>query len=482
MPDNLKTKVIKASFIQISGGIVQVAIRLVGTMILARILTPEDYGTFALVALIFAFFSQVSFLGSTTAIVSKRFLSSKQINTIFYLNILIHILIFLAMFYSSNQLALFFNKPILSEMINIVSFLFLLMPINKVSDALLNKQMKFISLNVINIMIALIEVSTSLILVVYYQFDYWALFWAFFISQIIKTFLYIGIAKWFPSRQFSMVSFLYFLRFGYNLAGENITIFGRLNIDKVLIGKFFDTDSLGLYTFSSRLPDLVTARLMGPISAVIMPTLATLKNDHDLIRIYLKFTKILALFGFLIFLILFILSEAIIVLMWGEQWIKAVELMKILVLVSAISMLGSPMGSVFLKKSRPDLLFRIGIIKLIITFCLILIMAYWLGFIGIAYGAVLSSFISYYISLKYMKKIVPLSFISIFKTLKAPLSATFITAISSTILYENINHFNNIIVIGVCSFFIISLYFSILYFIFYNDWLEIKNIITKFRK
>jgi PST family polysaccharide transporter len=482
MSENIKRQAVRGASFQTIGGIIQVIIRLAGSMILARLLTPADFGIFALTTLVFGLFSQFSLLAAPQAIVAKRNISQKQLNSIFVLNMAVHLIISIIIFITSNYIGFFYDEPRLGEILKVISILTLIKGLSKVSGTLLTRNMQFYYINIVGIISAIVEVGVAIIVVIYYQHNFWGLVWGLVTAEVIMAILLIVAAQWKPTFSFSINAFIYFLRYGMHLTGENIAIYLRQNIDYFVIGKLLGANALGIYSFAYRIPNLVNARLIGPASGVIIPYMSKLKDDEQIIRASLTFTKFITYFGFLLLLILFVLAKPIILLMWGEQWNDAIEPMKVLIFASAINMLGLALGSVFLKKSRPDLLFKAAVVKLPITLIIVLGMGYIAGLMGIAFGIALSEMLAFIISFIYLKKIVQ---ISTFEFLKNIFPATVISILVGlsvfliSIIIPDIGYFFEIIIMSAVIFLI---YISLIILLFHQDYLQIKNLLQNYTK
>ena len=477
----MKHKAVKGAMFQSIGGIVQVAIRLIGSMILARLLTPDDFGIFALIVLVYGLLAQLKTFGAVQAIIARKNISQKQLSTAFFTNFAINIILFILLWLVASLIADIYDEQRLVDAMRVISFIFLFHAFSTVPSALLERRMQFHYVNIVGVTGAIVEVTLSVVLVYYYGFDYWALVWALVAGELYMTFLKILLAHWKPTLEFSRISFFFFIRYGSYLAGETTLIYFRQNLDYFIVGKMFGTASLGFYSFANRLPNIVYSKLLGPISGIFNPSMSKMKTKEEVTNAFLKFSKYNGYIAAPILISIFILAEPIILLLWGDQWHEAVVPMKILVLVAGINVLGLPLGSVFLRYNRADLLFKIGLIKLPISVGSILLFGYLYGLIGIIIGKVVAGFINYWISLLFLHQVINVNTIMVFKTLVQLIIAIFIATFIAILVYNNIkslNYFIDIIIITPIIFlsFITTLRF------FPNEWIEIKSIITLMKR
>ncbi len=458
------------------GGIAQVTIRLVGSMILARLLTPDDFGVFALVVLVYGLFAQLKTFGAVQAIISKKNITQKQLSTSFYINFSINIILFILLWFMAGFIADLYNEERLIDPMRVMSIVFIFHAFSTIPSALLERNMYFHYVNIIGIIGAIIEMAISIILVYYLSYNYWAMVWALIISEFWMTIIKIILSNWKPTLEFSRVSFLFFIRYGSYLAGETAFIYIRQNLDYFIVGKMIGTASLGIYSFAYRLPNIVYTRLLGPISGIINPSMTMLKTQNEITNAFLKFTKYNGYIAAPILILMFVLAKPIILLLWGNQWIDAIELMKILVLVAGIQAIALPIGSVFLRLNNPKSLFKISIIKVFFSLLTVLLFGYAFGLTGIAYGMTISAILSYFVSFYYLKKIIDISFRNIFETL---MPLVIISAIAFSVTYIINSSFyieNHVLNILITSLICFTSYIASIK-LFNNEWNEIKNII-----
>lgn len=482
MSENIKRQAIRGAGFQTIGGIIQIIIRLAGSMILARLLTPADFGIFALTTLVIGLLSQFTLLGAPQAIVAKRCISQTQLSSVFALNLMIGLFLTIIMMTSSSLVASFYSETALSSILEIMSIVIFIKAFGSVPNSLLTKEMKFHYINLIGIVSAIIETGIAIILVYYYEYNFWALVWGLVSAEIATTLLLIIAAQWKPTFNISSTAIGYYLKYGFHLAGENITTYVRQNIDYFIIGKLLGANALGIYSFAYRIPNLVNARLIGPASGVIIPYMSKLTNDEQTVQAYLAFTKLLAYVSFLLLSFLWVLANPIILLMWGDQWKDAVGLMQILIVVAAIGTVGIPMGSVFLKKSRPDLLFTISLIKLPITFIAVFLLGYLDGITGIAYGMALAALINLMISIYYLRQIIAVSLTQIIRSVFPPLFISIAVSLMGAIMINGLVQASYFLQILAVSPVIITLFYLALRLFFKNDHDQIISLLLNSRR
>lgn len=465
------------------GGIVQVVIRLIGSMVLARLLVPDDFGVFALVVLVYGLLAQLKTFGASHAIIARKNVTQRQLSTSFFINFAINVTLFILLWVMAKLIADIYDEQRLVDSMKVISVVFLFHAFSTVPAALLIRHMHFYYINLIAISGAIVEIVLAIVMVYYYNFDYWALVWGFMIAELYMAVLKIFLAGWMPTFEFSKVSSIFFVRYGAYLAGENALIYFRQNIDYFLIGKILGTVSLGIYSFAYKLPNIVYSRLLGPISGVIIPSMSKMKTKEEIITAFLKFTKYNGYIAAPILISMFILAEPIILLFWGSQWYDAIAIMKVLVIVAAVHVLALPVGSVFLRFNDPKTLFKISMIQGIFAIFIVITFSYFFNLIGVAYAMVVSAIFSYFISLFYLKKVVQISFKQIFIVLSPLLTISIITLSITSFTYSLFSFENYLLsIIVITTVCIVSYIGSMI--LFKNEWNAIRSLmqIIKLKK
>lgn len=473
---SVKHKAVKGAMFQSIGGIAQVVIRLIGSMVLARLLVPDDFGVFALVVLVYGLLAQLKTFGAIQAIIARQNVTQRQLSTSFFINFTINLTLFILLWLIATLIADIYDEQRLVDALKVISFIFLFHAFSTVPAALLERSMHFHYVNIIAVSGAIVETVLSIVLVYYYNFDYWALVWGLVIAELYMTLLKILLAGWIPTFEFSKISSLFFIRYGAYLSGENVLMYFRQNIDYFIIGKMLGTTSLGIYSFAYRILNLVSTRLLGPISGVINPSMSIMKTREEVINAFLKFTKYNGYIAAPILISMFVLAEPIILLLWGNQWHEAIPLMKVLVVVAGVQALALPIGSVFLRYNDTKTLFKISIIKVFSSVLIVITFGYFFKIIGIAYGMVVSTILSYFISFYYLKEVVQISFQNIFIALRPLLIISIFTLITTSYAYSLFSFENYLLNIIITTIVCIFSYIGIMT-VFKNEWNEIENII-----
>ncbi|QIA06718.1 lipopolysaccharide biosynthesis protein [Draconibacterium halophilum] len=391
--------------------------------ILARLLTPVEFGIVAIVTVFITFFNLLSDFGIGPAIVQNKSLDSKDIESVFMFSIVLGILFALVFFFSSSLISQFYNEPELKQISKILALSVLFFSIQIVPKALAQKNLKFKELGVVTVGVQLFSGILAIILA-FYGFSYYALV---FQSVSVGFFTLISFywlnpvkVKW-KIRKASLKKILGFST--YQFMFNFVNYFSR-NADNLLIGKFFSPVLLGFYDKSYRLMMMPVANLTNVITPVLLPVLANHQDNKQLVyNTYLKVIKLLALIGFPLSVFLYYSAGEIITIIYGEQWLASIPVFKILALTVGIQMVLSSSGSVLQAVNRADLLFVSGLISSVV---MLMGISYGI-FIGkslesVGYGLIVAFSINFFQGFYFLiYRALKLSLFSFFKVFLFPL-------------------------------------------------------------
>jgi PST family polysaccharide transporter len=241
----------------------------------------------------------------------------------------------------------------------------------------------------------------------------------------------------------------------------------------------FGARILGLYEFAYRIPHLFQQKFVNQIKNVVFPSLSRLQDsDDDLISAYVNVVRFIAMAAFPALVGLFVLAFPTVDILWGNQWHPIVEPLRVLCLPAMISCLVVPVQSLFLCKQRPDLPFKLSLIRLVVTFSAVMVLGQLFGLIGVAFGMVVSSFASLlniYVAFRLMNK--PLR-----RLVKALLPSSSGALCMGVLVYFSYTSFSLYVPMYISFLFSIVVgagSYSLIYFIFFDS--EIKRVMGVMR-
>lgn len=382
-----------------------VLLTIIISAILARLLTPAEFGIVALVSVFIAFFSLLGNMGIGPAIVQVKELTDLDLSSIFSFSVFMAFFLALAFFLSSDLIANFYNEQDLVPIVRLLSISVFFNILSIVPNALNRKKLRFKEMAVVNI---LIQVTTGLIAIfmAFNGYSYYSLviqsvlsgFLGFLIFYLLYPVKISFLIRKEPLRKIASFS-------SFQFAFNFINYFSR-NLDNILIGKYLGNASLGFYNKSYTLMLLPVRNLTHVITPVLHPVLSNHQDDKKYIfNSYCKIIKILALLGFPLSVFLYFAASELILIMFGPQWEASIPVFKILATTVGIQICLSSTGAIFQSVNRTDLLFISGLLSsffAIVSICIGVFYGKTLEYLGycLVVAFILNFFQGFYILIK----------------------------------------------------------------------------------
>ncbi len=317
---NLKNKAIKSAGINLVSQALLFIVRIGGTILLARLTLPSDFGLVAMVTTILFILVNFGFNGFPEYIIQQNEITHKEVSTIFWLHALISVFLTISFISVSPLIASFFKEPILVKISIVMSITIIGEMLSTYHLALLQRIMDFKKI-AMNALISTIT-STSIALAIAYKgYGYWAIVTRQTLAIIIQMFVSWITCRWIPGLPGSLKSIAKSFKYALNIYGSFILSYFEQNIDKLILGKFFGSSILGNYDRAYQLSLSPVTQLIPPLSNVGLATLSKLKNDPVRFqKYYEKAILTVAMIGFFLSLSLTTLGDNIILLLLGSKW------------------------------------------------------------------------------------------------------------------------------------------------------------------
>ncbi len=335
-------------------------LQLITLAVLARLLSPSDFGLMGMVMVVIGFARLFADMGISNAIIYRQDTTKAELSSLYWLNILSGVVIFFIVCGASPLVTAFYNEQRLSNLIYLSSFIFLITPFGQQFQILLQKELKFNQLAKIEIISSFTNSAAAITLAIL-GMGVFSLIWGQLTGTSFRVLLLScwGWKNWRPCLHFSMQDLKGYISFGLYQMGEKTANYFISNIDYLLIGLMLGAKALGYYTLAYNLILRPSTMINPIITRVAFPVFSKVQNDAiKLKKGYIKVLQLLSSVNFPMMAGLAVVAPVAVPIIFGEQWLPSVILIQILTIVGLLRSIGNPIGSLLLAKGRADLGFK----------------------------------------------------------------------------------------------------------------------------
>lgn len=410
MEESLKNKTVKGIVWSSVERFSVQGIQFLVMIVMARLLTPKDYGLVAMVAIFIAVAQSLVDSGFSQALIRKQNRTETDNSTVFYFNIVVGILLYLVLFAIAPWVADFYNSPELTALMRVICLSVVFNSFVVVQRALLTVNIDFKTQAKASLTAAVVSGVIG-IGMAYSGFSYWSIVAQQLVNLGLNTLLLWIFTRWRPRWIYSWGSFRELFTFGSKLMVSGLLDVVYRNMYLLVIGKVFTASSLGYYTRANQFAEFPSSNLTGIMQRVTYPVLCQIQDDDErLAQIYRRFLRLSAFLIFPLLVGLSAVAEPFVLLLLKEQWLFAATLLQII----CFAMMWYPIHAINLNllqvKGRSDLFLRLEIIKKAIA-VLILCVTIPMGLIAMCVGQILSSLIALIINTNYTGKLIQVGFL-----------------------------------------------------------------------
>ncbi|MCX2837922.1 lipopolysaccharide biosynthesis protein [Salinimicrobium sp. MT39] len=375
------------------------------SLILARLLLPEEFGLIAMIAVFVAVGNGLMDSGLSLSIIRDTEAGDKDFSTVFIFNVVAGAIIYLSIFIAAPFIAQFYDQEILTKIIRVYCLTFIFSAATSVHIALFTRNMNFRVQTLTAIPAAVISGVLGIVLAIQ-GYGVWSLVYSSLLNSILNFVLIWKYSDWYPSRSFDKILFLKHWNYGYKLGLANLLnrIFNNLYL--VVIGKYFSPALLGFYSRAESTKQLPLSNIERALNKVSFPMFVGIKHDPE--RLKNVFRRLLKMVVFVVSPVLLIgaaIAEPLFVFFFTEKWLPAVPYFQILCLGGLLLPLHSYNLSLLNIYGRSDLFLKLEIIKkVLIVGSILLIIPF--GIYGLLWGQVVFSMIAYFVNAYYTQKFI----------------------------------------------------------------------------
>jgi O-antigen/teichoic acid export membrane protein len=358
---NLGSRTARGGLVAITSQGFRFVTSLAATIVLARLLTPEDYGLIGMVAIVTGFVSMFKDLGLSSATIQRPEVNDEEISTLFWVNVGLSVLIGLLTIAIAPAVSWFYGEPRLIRITMAYSIGLVFGGLAVQHEALLKRQMRFGVLAIADITALVTAIAVAIALA-------WsgASYWALVANQILFNLIYAvaiwSACRWRPGRPRGLGQVRSMLRFGRNLTGfTTINYFAR-NLDNLLIGRFWGSEQLGLYARAYQLLILPIDQINVPLTSVAVPALSRLTDSPERYRrAYARLLEKIAMLTMPLMAFMIATSDWFVSFLLGPKWVGVSRIFALLGIAGLIQPVCNTTGWLFISQNRTGDLFRWGL-------------------------------------------------------------------------------------------------------------------------
>ncbi|MFW9970745.1 MAG: MOP flippase family protein [Candidatus Odinarchaeota archaeon] len=447
----LKQKTISGIAWSSFGQIVQQLLRFTISVILARILSPEEFGLIGMITVFTGFAYLFGDFGFTSAIIQREKVEERHYSSIFWLNLGIGIILTVLFISISEIIANFYDKNILRPLTILISFTFTINALCSVQRAILSKKMLF-KLLALRSIISRVFAGLIAIILALKGFGVWSLAWQLFFYSIISVLMYWWVSGWKPRLIFNISAIKELWFYSYNYFGSLMTNYWIRNADNLLVGKYFGSSSLGIYSRAYGLMVLPMQQINLVVGRVMFPALSKIQKDKEKVKsVFLRAVAAIALLTFPIFGGLFIISRDFILALYGSKWAGVIPILQILSIAGLFQSVIYANAWILTSQGRTDLLFKWYLVRGILIIGSIALGLWYGTIIAVAlFYSIMSSIILFYPEYYIIGKVIDLKFKEVIRSLSGIFFSCvlmiFLIIGLDLILPNNLSHFFKLII------------------------------------
>lgn len=405
--DGLGNRTARGAAVTLGGQGVRMLLQFVSVIVLARLLSPQDYGLMAMVLVVVGIGEIFRDFGLSAAAIQSKCLTHAQRDNLFWINTGIGVILSVIVFLGASVVAELFGQPELAAITRVLAVTFIINGLATQYRAGLNRQLRFGPLAICDVLSQLFGLIVAVVLAAIGA-GYWALV-AQQLTAVLSVLVgVVAFGRWVPGLPSRGAQMKPFLRFGWNLMGTQLVGYTSNNLDTLTIGLRFGADSLGVYNRAFQLLMRPLNQLRIPTTSVAMPVLARLQ--HDIARSNGYVLRGQVAFGYTIVPGLALAAGAsvpLVALFLGGQWAQVAPIVSLLAIAGICQTLSYVGYWVYISRGLTGHLFRYTCLTFVLQLICILIGSTW-GVVGVAGGYAAAAVLEWPLSLWWLSRRTPL--------------------------------------------------------------------------
>jgi O-antigen/teichoic acid export membrane protein len=455
-------------------------IQFIVQIILARVLVPEEFGIIGMLAVFMALGNSLVDSGMSSSLIRTQDADERDFSSVFFINIIASVVVYLILFCSSPLIADFFNQPILSDILKVYCLSFIIRAISSIQYVRLTIIMDFKTHTILRL--PAIAISSVLGVVLAYRgYGVWSLVFMQLANVTLESILIWFQVKWRPSFTLDWSRLKHHVNFGYKLTLSGIidTVYG--NIYHIIIGKYFSAAQLGYYTRAQSMRQLPVSNIASALNQVTYPLFSSIQNDDVRLKgLYKRVMQQVLYWIAPILIIAGVLGEPLFRFLMTEKWLPAVPYFQILCLGGIMYPLHAYNLNILNVKGRSDLFLKLEIIKkVLITIGLIIAIPF--GIYGLLWMQFVLTILAFFINTSFSGKMINYPLLEQVKDILPILGLAGLIGILVFLVDSQLPSSSNFDFIRLVAGTVLGLggYVTISFFIRFDPFLDAKHLVLK---
>lgn len=438
--------------------------------VLTRLLQKSDFGLVAIAMMVIGFTEIFSQLGMTIGIIHKQDITDKQYSSIYWLNVMASIFMFIVLWLCSPLLASFYKEPILNKIIPLLGIQILLNGFGKMFQTIKTKELEFKFLSIVHIVVNTVSFLVTA-LTAWLGWGVYSLVAGQLVMVLINQAIFAikGMKQQKIMFHFNFSEIRDFVKIGVYQLGSSILDFVSSKIDVFLIGRFFSMSDLGVYNIAKELISKPYGVIKSLINSVASSAFAKIQNNKTAVQTYfLRMLKVLGSIAIPIYVVLFVFSDPIVRILYAPEFIEVSLFIKILAFIGIENCISGFASTLQIAYGRTDLGFKWTIVR-VIMYTTVLILSSGFSITFVAYGQTVLSVVSLFLYwLMIVRPLSDIKFVSYLGSLRIPFLYSVVLAIPFILLMMFVDNLYLQVALGI----LYGLLFCLSYYLFQRDFLK----------
>ena len=402
---SLKDKTVKGVAWSGIDNVTQMGVSFLVSIVLARLLTPDDYGLIGIITIFTMVCNTLINAGFNSALIRKKDCTDDDYNTVFIVNLVLSLILYAIIFFCSPLIADFFGREELTALTQVSTLSMIVGALAIVQQTRLTKRIDFKTQTKITLTASVSSGALGIVMALL-DFGVWSLVAQQLAAQVLRTVLLFVYNKWLPKLRFSRESFHELFGFGWKmmLSGLLDTLWKELY--QLVVGKFYSPATLGQYTRAGQFSNMFSSNLTTVIQRVTYPVLSNIQDDKErMVSAYRRIIKLTMFITAISMLFLGAISEPLLYCLIGPKWHDAAIYLPLICLTGSTYPLHAINLNMLMVKGRSDLFLGLEIIKKIIALGPLFVGAF-VGIIPMLYTSIITTIIAYFLNSFYSGKLI----------------------------------------------------------------------------